>query len=62
MVSTLLDGLFLSQTMYAHDILARAHLLDSKYVATPMVVSQHLSSDGAPFLDPTLYCSLVGTL
>lgn len=62
MVSTLLDGLFLSQTMYAHDILAHAHLLDSKYVATPMVMSQHLSSGSAYFLDPTLYCSLVGAL
>ncbi|XP_058070005.1 uncharacterized mitochondrial protein AtMg00810-like [Magnolia sinica] len=61
-VSSLPDGLFLSQTKYAHDILARTQLLDCKSVATPMIVSQHLSSDGGPFSDPTLYCSLVGAL
>lgn len=62
MVSSLLDGLFLNQAKYAHDILARAQLFDCKPVATPMVVSQHLSFDGAPFLDLTLYRSLVGAL
>ncbi|XP_068649607.1 uncharacterized mitochondrial protein AtMg00810-like [Aristolochia californica] len=56
------DGLFLSQLKYAHDILARAQLLDSKHIHTPMVVSQHLSSGGQLFLDPTLYQSLVGAL
>ncbi|XP_068667673.1 uncharacterized mitochondrial protein AtMg00810-like [Aristolochia californica] len=56
------DGLFLSQLKYARDILARAQLLDSKPMHTPMVVSQHLSSDGPLFSDPTLYRSLVGAL
>ena len=56
------DGLFLSQTKYAHDILARAQMLDSKPIATPMVVSQHLSSDGDAFADSTLYRSIVGAL
>ncbi|XP_068667726.1 uncharacterized mitochondrial protein AtMg00810-like [Aristolochia californica] len=54
------DGLFLSQLKYACDILARAQLLDSKHVHTPMVVSQHLSFDGQLFSDPTLYKSHVG--
>jgi len=56
------DGLFISQLKYARDILTRAQLLDSKPVHTPMVVSQHLSSDGSIFSDPTLYRSLVGAL
>lgn len=53
--SQLQDGLFLSQTKYAHDILANAQMLDSKPIATPMVVSQHLSTDGDAFADSTLY-------
>ena len=57
-----IDGLFISQLKYARDILIRAQLLDSKPIHTPMVVSQHLSSDGPLFLDPTLYRSLVGAL
>ncbi|XP_068655316.1 uncharacterized mitochondrial protein AtMg00810-like [Aristolochia californica] len=56
------DGLFLSQLKFVRDILAWAQLLDSKPVHTPMVVSQHLSSDGQLFLDPTHYRSLVGAL
>jgi hypothetical protein len=55
-------GLFISKLKYARDILTRAQLLDSKLVHTPMVVSQHLSSDGSMFLDLTLYRSLVGAL
>ncbi|GFS29102.1 hypothetical protein Acr_00g0005400 [Actinidia rufa] len=55
-------GLFLNQTKYAHDILARAQLLDCKLVTAPMVVAHHLSSDGSPFTDVTLYRSLVGAL
>ncbi|XP_040996114.1 uncharacterized mitochondrial protein AtMg00810-like [Juglans microcarpa x Juglans regia] len=65
-----LDGLFISQLKFVQDILTRAQLLDSKHVHTPMVhlgshhivVSQHLSADGPPFSDPTLYRSLVGAL
>lgn len=36
-------GLFLSQSIYAHDILARAHMLDAKPVLTPLstlIISQ----------------------
>ena len=57
-----IDGLFISQLKYARDILICAQLLDSKPIHTPMVVSQHLSSDGPLFSDPTLYRSLVGAL
>ncbi|GJX51338.1 UBN2 domain-containing protein [Tanacetum coccineum] len=56
------DGLFLSQTKYAHDILLRAGFLDSKHVATPLHSGQQLLSAGAPFTDSTLYRSLVGAL
>ena len=56
------DGLFLSQLKYARDILTLAQLLDSKPVHTPIVVSQHMSSDGPLFSDPTLYRSSVGAL
>ena len=61
-VSYIPDGFFLSQVKYATDILARAQLLDSKPVTTPMIVSQRLSSEGTPFAHPTLYRSLVGAL
>ena len=61
-MSSIPDGLFLSQVKYATDVLARAHLLDNKPVTTPMIVSQRLSSKGAPFADLTLYRSLVGAL
>ena len=60
--SSIPDGLFLSQVKYATNVLARAHLLDSKPVTTPMIVSQRLSFEGAPFADLTLYRSLVGAL
>ncbi|KAF5448208.1 hypothetical protein F2P56_028764 [Juglans regia] len=56
------SGLFLSQAKYAHEILQRAKLVDSKPVSTPMVVAHHLSIDGPVFDDPSLYQSLVGAL
>uniref|UniRef100_A0A2N9G1B4 Uncharacterized protein n=1 Tax=Fagus sylvatica TaxID=28930 RepID=A0A2N9G1B4_FAGSY len=55
-------SLFLSQAKYAHEILQRAQLVDSKPVGTPMVVAQHLSTAGPDFDDPSLYRSLVGAL
>ena len=60
--TSITDGLFINQLKYARDILTRAQLLDSKPIHTPMVVSQHLTSDGQAFSDPTLYRSLVGAL
>lgn len=56
------SGLFLSQSKYAHDILARAHLLDAKPAATPLSTSAYFTTQGTPFHDPTLYRSLVGAL
>lgn len=56
------NGLFLSQTKYARDILARAQLQDVKPIATPLASDVQLSSTGDLFADPTLYRSLVGAL
>ncbi|XP_022040277.1 uncharacterized mitochondrial protein AtMg00810-like [Helianthus annuus] len=56
------SGLFLNQSKYAHDILTRAGLLDSKPVATPLTSKDVFHSPGHPFHDPTLYRSLVGAL
>ncbi|XP_021971418.1 secreted RxLR effector protein 161-like [Helianthus annuus] len=51
-----------AQAKYVHDILARAGLLDSKPVDTPLSTADTFHSKGDPFHDPTLYRSLVGAL
>ncbi|GKD28594.1 putative RNA-directed DNA polymerase [Tanacetum coccineum] len=51
-----------SQSKYAHDILARAQLLEAKPVATPLSTSTYFTSHGIPYSDPTHYRSLVGAL
>ncbi|XP_022019453.1 uncharacterized mitochondrial protein AtMg00810-like [Helianthus annuus] len=56
------DGLFLTQSKYAHDILARADLLECKPVHTPMAAHESLTAIGDMHSDPTLYRSLVGAL
>ncbi|CAI9279827.1 unnamed protein product [Lactuca saligna] len=56
------DGLFLTQTKYALDILARAGLLDGKPVYTPLATFEPLIASGESFHNPTLYRSLVGAL
>ncbi|XP_022001435.1 uncharacterized mitochondrial protein AtMg00810-like [Helianthus annuus] len=56
------EGLFLTQTKYANDILDRAGLLNAKPVATPLSISDTFTTDGTPFSDNTLYRSLVGAL
>ncbi|KAJ9552405.1 hypothetical protein OSB04_016450 [Centaurea solstitialis] len=56
------QGIFLSQSKYAHEILTRAKLIDAKPVSTPLAAHVQLVRDGVPFSDPTLYRSLVGAL
>ncbi|XP_031282077.1 uncharacterized protein LOC116140606 [Pistacia vera] len=56
------QGLFLSQTKYALNLLQRADMVDAKPIATPFVVGQHLSTEGKLFSDPTLFRSLAGAL
>ena len=56
------QGLFLSQSKYALDILEQASMVDCKPVSTPMVVGQHLSGNGSPYADLTHFRSIVGAL
>lgn len=49
------NGLFLSQSKYAHDILSRAGLLDSKLVGTPLSTNDVFTTNDNLFHDPTLY-------
>ncbi|KAL6346966.1 hypothetical protein AAG906_006026 [Vitis piasezkii] len=50
------QGLFLSQTKYALDLLQRADMIKAKPISTPFVVGQHLSTTGKLFSDPALFC------
>ena len=61
-VAYTVDGLFVSRSKYARDILDRAKLLDAKPVHTPLAPHKTFISTGALFSDPTLYRSLVGAL
>ncbi|KAJ0809861.1 putative RNA-directed DNA polymerase [Helianthus annuus] len=57
------NGLFLDQSQYAKEILARASMTNCKPCATPVDLSSKLSAiDGPLFHDPTLYRSLAGAL
>ncbi|KAK9067609.1 hypothetical protein SSX86_011720 [Deinandra increscens subsp. villosa] len=56
------DGLFLTQSKYATDILRRAGLLESKPASTPLAPHATFTSHGPLFNDPSLYRSLVGAL
>ncbi|CAL9215782.1 unnamed protein product [Arabidopsis halleri] len=56
-------GLFLSQSLYAQEILERAGMSDCKPIATPVDLKSKLSSSiGEPVKDPTFYRSLAGAL
>ncbi|XP_057522709.1 uncharacterized mitochondrial protein AtMg00810-like [Amaranthus tricolor] len=50
------QGLFLSQSKYAANILDRAGMTDRKYTPTPVATTSKLSaSSNAPYADLTLY-------
>ncbi|XP_022040590.1 uncharacterized mitochondrial protein AtMg00810-like [Helianthus annuus] len=56
-------GLFLSQSIYATDILSRANMTTCNPVSTPVEVGSKLSAtQGSPFADGPLYRSLAGAL
>jgi hypothetical protein len=53
----------LSQSKYIADILERARLTDNKTVDTPIEVNaRYSSSNGLPWIDLTLYRTIVGSL
>ena len=58
------DGLYITQTKYASDLLSRAGLIDSKAVDTPVELNAHLTpmGGGKPLSNPSLYRRLVGSL
>ncbi|XP_023753130.1 uncharacterized mitochondrial protein AtMg00810-like [Lactuca sativa] len=56
------NGLFPSQTTYAHDILDRAGLLDPQPDSTPLASNMAFVIGGDAYLDPSHYRSLVGAL
>nr|GEX70984.1 zinc finger, CCHC-type, Gag-polypeptide of LTR copia-type [Tanacetum cinerariifolium] len=49
------EGLFLSQSKYAHDILKRANILDEKPVHTPLAANEILSTHGDNESDSSIY-------
>ncbi|KAJ9566120.1 hypothetical protein OSB04_002086 [Centaurea solstitialis] len=56
------SGLFLSQSAFAQEILARADMVSCNTCNTPADTKTKLAVDGEPVPDPTLYRSLAGAL
>lgn len=58
------DGLYLTQSKYARDLLCRSGMESCKTTATPMAVctKRLLKTDDAPYPDPSHYRRLVGAL
>ncbi|XP_021805661.1 uncharacterized protein LOC110749783 [Prunus avium] len=57
------DGIFVHQSKYILDVLAKANLLDCKPCVTPCHPNHKLLKDGSlPYSDPAHYCSIVGAL
>ncbi|KAJ9547665.1 hypothetical protein OSB04_020208 [Centaurea solstitialis] len=56
------SGLFLSQSAFAQEILARADMVSCNPCSTPADTRTKLAVDGEPVPDPTLYRSLAGAL
>jgi hypothetical protein len=56
------SGLFVSQQQYILDLLTHASMSDCQPCRTPVDTSSKLSTNGASFSDPTLFCSIIGTL
>ncbi|KAJ9545500.1 hypothetical protein OSB04_025207 [Centaurea solstitialis] len=56
------SGLFLSQSVFAQEIISRAGMDTCNPCSTPADTKSKLPSSGAPVSDPTLYRSLAGAL
>ncbi|KAK9062637.1 hypothetical protein SSX86_019825 [Deinandra increscens subsp. villosa] len=61
-VTNVSDGLFLSQTKYAKEILLKAKMFDAKPMPTPLSPNATLVNEGEPYPDPTFYRSIIGAL
>ena len=58
-----IDGLYITQTKYASELLSRVGLTNSKTVDTPVELNVHLTpTGGKPLSNPSLYKRLVGSL
>jgi hypothetical protein len=56
-------GIFISQSKYAHEILKRFNMINSKATPTPVITGLKLSKeDEGSKVDPTLFKRLVGSL
>ena len=57
------DGLYITQTKYAAELLSWAGLIDNKTIDTPVEFNAHLTpSGGKPLSNPSLHRRLVGNL
>jgi hypothetical protein len=57
------SGLLLSQRGYILDLLKKTNMLEAKPITSPMVASSVLSAfTRDPMENPSLYCSIVGSL
>lgn len=62
-VSSTLEGYYLSQGMYIQDLIAHVCLTDQRTVEAPMELGVHLRpTDDESLEDSTRYCQLIGTL
>ena len=62
-VSSMPDGIYLSQDKYVQDLLSCAALIDHRTVGTPMELGVYLlATDSEPVVDPTQYRYLVDNL
>ncbi|KAF5481878.1 hypothetical protein F2P56_002492 [Juglans regia] len=62
MIAQTTNGLTLTQTKYALDILDHAQMIDCKPMGTPMMAKTKGLQSTTPFSDPAHYRSLVGAL
>ncbi|GJX89987.1 ribonuclease H-like domain-containing protein [Tanacetum coccineum] len=56
------SGIFLFQIKYATEILEQAQMLNCNPCRTPIDTEKKLGPEGSLVTDPTLYCSLAGSL
>ena len=57
------NGIILSQTKYAKEMLKKFHMEDCKPMGTPMIIGCKLTkNDDSPNVDQTTYRSMIGSL